>query len=129
LRVKIKIDENIGMRWADLFRAAGHDVTTVPQQGLCSAGDEALIAAAAGEARCLVTLDLDFSNPLMFRPRNYKGIAVLRLPAKVTDHDLTEACQTLIRAMNMDDITGKLWIIQRGRIRVYLPEDSDGEEE
>jgi hypothetical protein len=65
----------------------------------------------------------------MFRPRNYKGIAVLRLPAKVTDHDLTEACQTLIRAMNMDDITGKLWIIQRGRIRVYLPEDSDGEEE
>jgi len=38
--VKLKLDENLGRACADLLRAAGHDVTTVATQGLCSAPDE-----------------------------------------------------------------------------------------
>jgi hypothetical protein len=69
-----------------------------------------------------VTLDLDFSNPLLFRLAQYSGIAVLRLPPKTTDEDVFQTCRTLIGGLSSDEIAGKLWIIQRGRIREYQPE-------
>jgi hypothetical protein len=33
--MKLKLDENLGLRGRDLLTAAGHDVCTVPQQELC----------------------------------------------------------------------------------------------
>jgi len=90
--VKIKLDENLGERGAALFRAAGHDVATVPQQRLSGASDLQLIDVCRREGRCLVTLDLDFSNPLVFEPADYSGIAVLRLPQRSMDTELWDAC-------------------------------------
>jgi hypothetical protein len=77
------------------------------------------------EQRCLVTLDLDFSNPIQFNPAKYSGIAVLRLPKRPTPEDLIDAILTLINALKIEVIVGKLWIIQRGQIRIYQQEESD----
>jgi predicted nuclease of predicted toxin-antitoxin system len=77
--VKLKLDENLGRHAAILFRDAGHDVATVPDQGLSGAEDRQIIDASSSERRCLVTLDLDFGNPLMFNHSEYAGVAVLRL--------------------------------------------------
>jgi len=120
--MRIKLDENLGERGADLFRAAGHEVATVFQQQLTSTPDTRLIAVCGVEGRCLVTLDLDFTNPFRFPPNQYAGIAVLRLPAKVNDADIFTACRMLIDGLDRADITGKLWIVERGRIRQYRPE-------
>ena len=78
------------------------------------------------EQRCLVTLDLDFSNPLRFKPWEYAGIAVLCLPAKPSHDDLLLVCRTLMATLAQETIIGKLWTVQRGRIREYrsdLPEE------
>jgi predicted nuclease of predicted toxin-antitoxin system len=75
--VLIKLDENLGERGRKLFADAGHDVATVADQGLSGADDRRVIEVCGVERRCLVTLDLDFSNPFVFPPEQYAGIAVL----------------------------------------------------
>ena len=106
----------------DRFRVAGHDVHSVAEEGLSGSPDNEELAACKREERALITLDLDFSNPLIYNPADTFGIAVLRLPAKMSHDDLLVVCQTLIQALASDSVTGKLWIIERARIREYRPD-------
>jgi len=121
--MKLKLDENLGKTAATLFQSAGYATQTARGQGLSKAADREVIAACQSEQRCLVTLDLDFGNPLLFDPANYAGIAVLRLSPRPSHPDLLDACNTLIGALKKRDIAGRLWIVQRGRIREYQRED------
>jgi predicted nuclease of predicted toxin-antitoxin system len=122
--MKLKLDENLGWSALHLFREAGHDVATVPEQGLCSTPDRALIDTCRTERRCLVTLDLEFANPLVFKPSEYRGIAVLRLPPKPSQTELLDAVRTLLGGLTQSSFEGKLWIVQRGRIREYQDPDT-----
>jgi len=123
--MKIKLDENLGTRGAEWLRAAGHEVTTVYEQGMTSSSDRELIQHCKVEQRCLVTLDLDFSNPLLFPPRDYGGIAVLRLPPHPSLEDIQDTCLTLTEALACEDITGRLWVVRRGQVRQYQPDDEE----
>lgn len=66
---------------------------------------------------------MDFGNPLVFNPAGYSGIAVLRLPPRAAHEDIADTCRTLIAGLKQGDIGGKLWIVQRGRVREYQGED------
>lgn len=122
--MKIKLDENLGRRIGEIFKAAGHDTATVYDEGLSSATDDDIAEAARREDRCLVTLDLEFGNPLRYRAANYRGIAVLRLPSKPSYSHLEYATQTLIAELK-PTIARHLWIAEAGRIRIYQDPDED----
>jgi predicted nuclease of predicted toxin-antitoxin system len=117
--LKFKLDENLGRRSEEILAAAGHDVRTVRQQQLQGVADDELIERCRAERCCLVTLDLGFANPLVFRPSRYAGIAVLRLPQKPSGRDLIALIRTLADAADREQIAGKLWIVEIGRIRVH----------
>jgi predicted nuclease of predicted toxin-antitoxin system len=120
--MRIKLDENLGRQCASELRKAGHDIATACEEHLCSAGDREIASACKRESRCLVTLDLDFANPLVFRPRDFCGLAVLRLPPRASQTDLLQAIWTLAAALKSDSIHGQLWVIARGSVRVYQPD-------
>jgi predicted nuclease of predicted toxin-antitoxin system len=126
--LKFKLDENFGVRGTATLAAHGHDVATVVGQNLCSSSDVALLDICREEGRCLVTFDLDFSNPLRFPPRRYAGIAVVRIPARSGLAEINAALETLVAAVGTSGIEGKLWIVELDRIREYAdewPDDKD----
>lgn len=122
--MKLKLDENLGHGARSLLAAAGHDVATVHEEALCSASDDEVILVSRREERCLVTLDLEFGNPLRYRPADFQGIAVLRLPAKASPKHLEDALRTLAATLG-PQIVGHLWIVEAGRIRIYQDPEED----
>jgi len=122
--VKLKLDENLGRRWAEQLRSAGHDVHTIWDEQLSGASDTDVLVAAVDEARTLVTLDVDFANPIRFPPRATAGIAVLRLRHQAGRDDLDALIERLIQALDGADPAGHLWIVDRDRVRQY-EESSD----
>ena len=118
--MKLRLDENLGGSALRYLEQAGYDVSTVALQKLCGADDRRLIDICAAEGRCLVTLDLDFSNPLQFPPADYAGILVLRLPKQPSGGDIIDCLATIAAAIPAgSDLACSLRIVSKGRIREY----------
>ena len=65
----------------------------------------------------------------MFLPSRYAVIAVLRLPQKPSAAHLAALVQTLTEALEAEQLKGKLWIVEPGRVRIYQEEaESSGEQ-
>jgi len=115
--MKLKLDENLGSRLKSEFAEAGHHATTVAGQGLSGAADERVFAACKSETMVLVTLDTDFANLLRFPTADSAGVVVLRPPVGSTHAMLLDLCRDLILALKDRSVSGKLWIVEPGRIR------------
>jgi predicted nuclease of predicted toxin-antitoxin system len=123
--VKLKLDENVDLRVVTFLRLAGHDVETVPSQGLTSAPDVELINVCRQEERCLVTADRGFGNRMRFNPSEYSGIVVIRLTSRANFTEWREAIETLILGLEQAEVFGKLWIIRQGTIQEYQPTEPE----
>jgi predicted nuclease of predicted toxin-antitoxin system len=109
--VKFKLDENLSRRAVEPLKQAGHDILTVTDENLAGADDATVLTIARDESRCLITLDLEFANPLLFNPSEYKGIVVVRLPPRPSLQDVVQGTETLVRAVAGAQLEGKLWSV------------------
>lgn len=116
--MKLKLDENVDARLAVPLPQAGHDTTTVRDQGLRAIDDPILYQHCTSEGRILVTLDLDFSNVLRYPPGQTPGVVVLRGPDDLFP-TVRILIQTLLNALTNDTPSGHLWIVEPGRIRIH----------
>jgi len=77
--VKLKLDENLPATLAAPLAALGHEVDTVPGEGLTGRPDPTVWAAAQAAQRFLVTQDLDFSDIRRYAPGTHCGLLLIRL--------------------------------------------------
>ncbi|MGH9186484.1 MAG: DUF5615 family PIN-like protein [Acidimicrobiales bacterium] len=121
--MRLNLDENLGRRWVDKIRDAGHEADTVHAEALTDAADVAVIEATVAAGRALVTLDLDFANPLRLPPEQAAGIAVLRVRHRPGRTDLDLVVERLIGGLEHAELAGRLWVIEPDRIRKYEAAD------
>jgi Domain of unknown function (DUF5615) len=77
--MKLKLDENLPLSLATLLKELGHDVETVPGEGLTGCADDELWRVAQKESRFLITYDMDFSDARKFAPGSHKGLLLVSL--------------------------------------------------
>ncbi|MFQ5881681.1 MAG: DUF5615 family PIN-like protein [Candidatus Methylomirabilales bacterium] len=118
--MRLKLDENVDPRAVAILRTAGHDAVTVPDERLSGQPDAAVETTCRMEARCLVTLDLDFANVLAYPPEKYSGLVVLRHP-RPTAAGLLNLVRQLAASLKHDSPERRLWIVEPGRLRVHEP--------
>jgi predicted nuclease of predicted toxin-antitoxin system len=123
--VRIKADENIGTSGVALLRQAGHDVATVHEQKLGGAADEIVLRACMAEGRTLVTLDRDFGQVTRFPPKPTAGIVILELGAPASLSLLRDRLRDFLTLAATRLVTGELWIVEPGRVRVHLEREEE----
>lgn len=122
--MRLKLDENLDVSLAVWLASMGHDAKTVRDEQMSGASDEQVFAAAMAEERCLVTLDLDFSDPIRFSPNNSAGTLVLRAPVPSMAMIRLLLEQAMSRAVVVSPIR-QIWIVEPGRVRIWESWDAD----
>ncbi len=123
--IKFKIDENFGKSIQEIFLKEGYDVHTIYGEGLQGADDNKIYNICCKEQRCLITLDLDFSDIVRFPPNKTGGIAVIRTPKNSSFTLLKKMIKQFIKMLNKMSVKKKLWIVEIGRIRVHQSEEEE----
>jgi predicted nuclease of predicted toxin-antitoxin system len=116
--MRFKLDENLDVGLAVWLESIGHDAKTIRDEQMSGASDEHVFAAAMTEARYLVTLDLDFSDPLRFPPSNATGTLVLRVPVRSLPM-IRLLLQQAIAHAAVNSPERQIWIVEPGRIRIW----------
>jgi predicted nuclease of predicted toxin-antitoxin system len=123
--VKIKVDENIGSSGAAMLKQGGHDVMTVREQGLAGSADERVFEACLAESRTLVTMDRDFGHVHRFPPKVTAGIVILEMGGPASLRLLRARLGDFLSLAATRSVSGELWIVEPGRVRVHLDKDDD----
>ena len=84
--MQFKMDENLPVELAGMFREAGHDAVTVLDQNLTGARDSDIASVCIREGRAIVTLDMDFADIRTYPPDAYPGLVVLRPSTQSRKH-------------------------------------------
>lgn len=116
--MRFKLDENFPPKLAALLVEEGYDAETVLGEGLSGHPDEEIYDVCLAERRTLITLDLDFSNPLRFPPIPTEGIIAVRPPRPVLPM-IRATLKSVIPELRSHSPKGELWIVEPARIRVF----------
>ncbi|MEW6106109.1 MAG: DUF5615 family PIN-like protein [Bacillota bacterium] len=119
--MRFKLDENFGPWAQEPFRQRGLDCPSVYDQGLRGADDQAVLRAAVGEQRILVTMDGDFGNVVAYPPEQTAGIVVLKVLGRASRTSILKLIEAFLDTASGHEMGGRLWIVEPGRIRKHEP--------
>jgi predicted nuclease of predicted toxin-antitoxin system len=125
--MKIKLDENTPFRLAHILSQYGHQVDTVPQEGLAGREDSEIWEAAQQAGCFLITQDLDFSDIQRFIPGIHHGMLLVRL-RESGRKALIRTVEAIYQMEDVESWHGCLVIVTDRNIRVRRPEGSIGSE-
>ena len=109
--MRFLLDENIPIEAENALVNLGHDVKNVYIAKLAGKNDNRVISFAKKEKRILITLDLDFSNILIYPPKSHPGIIVIRLNAPGRKR-IINALEQFVENVREQDISKALVILE-----------------
>ena len=120
--MRIKLDENLPTSLATSLSRRGHDVDTVPDEGIAGHNDEEVWRAAQAAERFLITQDLDFSDIRSFRPGTHHGLLLVRLrnPSAAA---LRRRVDALFASDTADGWSGCFVVTTEHKVRVRSPDE------
>lgn len=118
--VKLKLDENLSRHLKQVVSAFNHDVTTSADEGLLSQPDTVVAAAAKGEERMLLTLDLEFGDLRKYLPGTHPGIILFR-PRSFGPLAVNRFVEGFVRDTELELLAGCVVVVEPSRVRVRRP--------
>jgi predicted nuclease of predicted toxin-antitoxin system len=115
--MRFKIDENLPVEVVETLQQAGHNAETVHSEKLTGTDDQHLSTVCQSENRVLITLDIGFADIRSYPPDKLPGIIVVRTKRQDEPYILG-IIQRMVPAIEKEELTGKLWIVEEKRIRV-----------
>ena len=122
--MKIKLDENLPARLIRLLAELGHDIDTVPQEGLTGRPDNDIWTAAQAAERFFITQDLDFSDIRRFAPGTHYGLLLVRLRAPGRDA-LARRVQGVFQTELVETWKRAFVVVTDHKLRVRRPKAGD----
>jgi predicted nuclease of predicted toxin-antitoxin system len=115
--MKVKVDENLPSRLVVWLREQGHDVQTVPDEGLTGHADAGVWSAAGREGRFLITQDLDFSDVRKYAPGSHAGLLLIRLREPGAGA-LAERVKAALRTTSLESMARCLAVLTDHKLRI-----------
>jgi hypothetical protein len=118
--MRIKLDENLPSQLVPVLTELGHDVDTVPSEGITGKDDAVVWQAAQASQRFLITQDLDFSDVRHYAPGTHHGLLLVRLPEPGRTA-LLERVATLFQVEDVKSWGGCIVTATPHKVRVRRP--------
>ncbi len=117
--MRFLVDADLPRPTATLIRSLGHEAVDVRDIGLGAAPDQEIAEHPKANGLCLLTGDFDFADIRDYPPEDYAGLAVLKLPDKVNRDFILRLVEAFLQKPDvLDQLSGRLAIVERGRIRL-----------
>lgn len=109
LFARVYLDEDVSVLVAVLLQAYGFDATTTRDGGMLGQTDEAQLAHAAGQGRCMVTHNRVHFERLHLRMlESGAGHAGMIVSAERRPHELARRIARLLNALTAEEIANQL---------------------
>ncbi|MCC7291455.1 MAG: DUF5615 family PIN-like protein [Phycisphaerales bacterium] len=117
MSVAFKVDEDLPVDVADVFRSGGFDADTVAAESLLGFPDEKIWACAQQAHRCLVTADKGFADARSHPPGSHCGIVLLRLPRE-SRASYVRLARSLVGSLDAKRLAGAMTVVAPEGVRV-----------
>ncbi|MFN0075614.1 MAG: DUF5615 family PIN-like protein [Prosthecobacter sp.] len=116
------LDANMPRRCLDVIRRHGHKVEHARDIGMGTSPDADIATHVRAHCLALVTRDLDFADVRVYRPEDYHGLLILRLPDDAVAEEIAGIMERFFgHEPWLLSLPGRLCILEEARVRFRPP--------